>query len=48
VLSLISLCLFPHSHPALVRDLGLDPGPGFAEARARHITDVVLFGLLPR
>ena len=48
VLSLIALCLFPLSHPSLVRDLGLDSGPGFAEARARHIVDVVLYGLLPR
>jgi TetR/AcrR family transcriptional regulator len=48
VLSLIALCLFPQSHPALVRDLGLDPGPGFAEARTRQIVDLVLFGLLPR
>jgi TetR/AcrR family transcriptional regulator len=48
VLSLIALNLFPHSHPALVRDLGLDPGPSFLEDRARHTVDLVLYGVLPR
>jgi AcrR family transcriptional regulator len=47
-LSLIALCMFPLAHPALVRDIGLEPGAGFPEERQREIVELVLYGVLPR
>jgi TetR/AcrR family transcriptional regulator len=47
-LSLIAMCLFPLAHPALVRDIGLEPGRRFQEERQREIVDLVLYGVLPR
>jgi AcrR family transcriptional regulator len=47
-LSLIALCIFPLAHPALVRDIGLEPGARFPEERRREIVELVLYGVLPR
>jgi AcrR family transcriptional regulator len=47
-LSLIALCMFPLAHPALVRDIGLDPGARFPGERQREIVELVLYGVLPR
>lgn len=47
LVSLVALCWFPRVHAAtLVRATGLDPSaPGFADARRRHVVDLILHGV---
>ena len=47
LVSLVALCWFPVVHATtLVRATGLDPSaPGYAEARRRHVVDLILHGV---
>lgn len=49
-ISIIALCFFPFAHASsLIAQLGLDPhDPRFLEERKRHVTDLVLKGILER
>jgi AcrR family transcriptional regulator len=43
LISVIALCWFPFTHPALARDLGLDPfSREFARDRSRHVIELLL------
>lgn len=48
VVSIIALCFFPFAHAGgLLKELGFDPyDPAFIEERKRHVTGLVLRGIL--